>query len=99
VREEVRALLSFTEGLTAALSRVKACLEGLAGALCTYAAEPQGATFGWVSRGRWEEAFRLSREWRGRLDDAIAFLREQRGRLELNAALKTVEAPERLPKG
>jgi len=51
VRGEVRALLSFTEGLTVALSRVKACLEGLAGALCTYAAGPQGATFGWVSRG------------------------------------------------
>jgi hypothetical protein len=54
-------------------------LEGLAGALCTFAAGPQGATFGWVSRGRWEEAFRLSREWRGRLDEAVAFLKEQRG--------------------
>jgi len=28
VREEVRAFLSLTEGLTAALSRVKGCLEG-----------------------------------------------------------------------
>jgi hypothetical protein len=52
-----------------------------------------------VSRGRWEEAFRLSREWRGRLDEAIAFLREQRARLELSAALKPVKVPERLPKG
>jgi hypothetical protein len=39
-----------------------------------------------VSRERWEEAFRLSREWRGRLDEAIVFLKEQRGRLELKAA-------------
>jgi DNA-binding transcriptional MerR regulator len=99
VREEVRAFLSFTEGLTAALSRIEACLEGLVGALCTFAAEPQGATFGWVSRERWEEAFRLSREWRGRLDEAIAFLKEQRGRLELKAALKAIKVPERLPKG
>jgi hypothetical protein len=39
-----------------------------------------------VSRGRWEEAFRLSREWRGRLDGVIVFLKEQRARLELKAA-------------
>jgi hypothetical protein len=99
VRGEVRALLSFAEGLTAALSRVRGCLEGLAGALCTFAAEPQGVTFGWVSRERWEEAFRLSREWRGRLDEAIALLKEHGGRLELSAALKTVKVPERLPEG
>jgi transposase-like protein len=79
VRGEVRAFLSFVEGLTAALSRVRGCLEGLAGALFTYAERPQDVTFGWVSRERWEEAFRLSREWRGRLDEAIALLREQRG--------------------
>jgi hypothetical protein len=52
-----------------------------------------------VSCDRWEEAFRLSREWRGRLDEAIAFLKELGGGLELNATLKTVKVPERLPEG
>ena len=81
-REEVEAFLGFIENLKAVLERVKECLEGFVGALYTYRTETQNVTFGWISREKWEEAFKLSREWCNRLDEAIAFLKVQKERFE-----------------
>jgi hypothetical protein len=68
------AYSSIVDGLIGMVERVKGCLEELTGNLATFT--HRGETLGCVSKEKWEQATKLSREWTTKLDEVLKILKQ-----------------------